>query len=445
MFHDRREIEAALETCDVLGWAAYEFYDQTTGRRLTTAEQAEWCHPGITMCLWRLLMARNETLPPNYLTGTSGGIYCSYWLMARAHFDEYMHWSYPLVRRCLDEPDAVIRSHPRSIGFVLERLFLCWCELTAKRVRNLARPVPGVCVNRFLSPRGEAPGATQRNFLAGAASASGAAADELGRRLHRAREQIVRRRAYVCQTGREQPRIIELLPGGTVWAEKAADLEEWSVRASEQEILLELSGSRGCRARLHYYNDYFWHGTTLLGTKAAMALLPAALLFARRGPGGSPCDTRFPIELVDRLRRALDLRCFVAMGSADDVPRAVLPRFEQVHTLEPGQRWSDVLPALDGPALLWLDKATRSELPLLAELAAIYAHRPDHVLLLNNAGRFLEPNAAPHDPRKCPNFADLSDFLARQRPAPFVDIVGDVLLIAPAAVGALLARPGNDS
>jgi FkbM family methyltransferase len=141
VFGDRHAIAACLEEFDVLGWAAYEFFDAVSGRPLSMAEQGEWEHPGITMCIWRLLMAWNEPLPRDYMTGSCGGVYCNYWLMAREHFHEYMNWSYPLVRHCLDHPDDFIRSHPRAPAYLVERLFICWCELSRKKVLNVAPPV----------------------------------------------------------------------------------------------------------------------------------------------------------------------------------------------------------------------------------------------------------------------------------------------------------------
>jgi FkbM family methyltransferase len=166
IIRDRQAIESALAEYDVLGWAAYEFVDAVSGRPLTMAEQGEWGHPGITMCLWHLLMTRNEPLPPHYLTGTSGGVYCNYWLMSRANFHTYMSWSYPLVVRCLEQPDEFIRCHRRSLAYLIERLFICWCDLSAKRVLHIAPPRKMPCVNHYLHPREDKPsGGSQERFV----------------------------------------------------------------------------------------------------------------------------------------------------------------------------------------------------------------------------------------------------------------------------------------
>src|SRR5262249_58231036 len=66
---------------------------------------------------------------------------------------------------------------------------------------------------------------------------------------------------------------------------------------------------------------------------------------------------------------------------------------------------------------------------VLDELAAIYAHRPDHVVLIDDARLFLSP--PPPDARQWPDFVALSEFLARQRPAPYVYVVGDVIVAGP--------------
>src|SRR5262249_50729223 len=86
---DRRALEAALARADVAGWAFYEFVEAPSGRPISIAEHRERFHPGITSFLWQLLLARNETLPLDYLTSNTG-LFCNYWVMSKQNFDEFM-------------------------------------------------------------------------------------------------------------------------------------------------------------------------------------------------------------------------------------------------------------------------------------------------------------------------------------------------------------------
>lgn len=134
VFEDRSTVEEGLHTHDIIGWGFYEFYDVETRRRVSQAEHSERCHPGIMSSLWRLLLSRNETVPPAFLTDNLG-LYCNYWIMAKAHFHDFMDWSYPMIQLGLEEPDAYIRSHPRSLAYLVERLFICWYMRSGKRLQ----------------------------------------------------------------------------------------------------------------------------------------------------------------------------------------------------------------------------------------------------------------------------------------------------------------------
>jgi FkbM family methyltransferase len=146
VLQDRQAVAEGLARYDILGWGFYTFLDVQSKRPVTLAEQGERCHPGITSALWRLLHLNNETMPDHYLRGHSG-LYCNYWLMSRENFGAYMSWSYPKVRWTLDHPDAFCASHPRSLSFLVERLFILWYLLKGKSLCNIGTMVHGLCGN----------------------------------------------------------------------------------------------------------------------------------------------------------------------------------------------------------------------------------------------------------------------------------------------------------
>lgn len=150
IFQTRDEVEAALASFDVVGWGGARHFDALTGRPISMAEQGERFHPGLIACLYKLLMSRDETFPREYLVENTG-LYCNYWVMSKAKFNEYMSWSYPLVRWCLDNYEPYIASHPRSVSVVVERLFICWCALRGQRLGHVGE----VRTMRWLNPFSE--------------------------------------------------------------------------------------------------------------------------------------------------------------------------------------------------------------------------------------------------------------------------------------------------
>jgi ADP-heptose:LPS heptosyltransferase/Flp pilus assembly protein TadD len=136
ILRDRVALEADFERCEVVGWYFCTCVDTTSGREVSVAAQAECWHPGITATLARVLLQAGERMPLEYLTATTG-LFCNYWAMTWANFDDFMRWSSPMVQRCLADPDAFTRSHRRSLGYLVERLFICWYSLRGKRLQNL--------------------------------------------------------------------------------------------------------------------------------------------------------------------------------------------------------------------------------------------------------------------------------------------------------------------
>lgn len=140
ILHDRKALEEALCQHDVLGWGFYSFFHVPSGRSMTLAEQGEYCHSGMTACLQALLGERGEALPASYRESNTG-LFCNYWVMSRQSFNQLMLWSYPLVRRCLDQPQRISSSEPRFLAYLAERLFICWYGLTNKRLANVGQVV----------------------------------------------------------------------------------------------------------------------------------------------------------------------------------------------------------------------------------------------------------------------------------------------------------------
>jgi hypothetical protein len=136
IFTARQQVEQALASADILGWCGHRFQDAQTGRPVALAEQAERSHPGIVSFLYRLMLMRNERMPDSFLV-SNAGLFANFWATSRANFNAFMEWSFPLVRWCLANPQQpYLQSHPKAIGYLIERLFILWYLMKGLRVTH---------------------------------------------------------------------------------------------------------------------------------------------------------------------------------------------------------------------------------------------------------------------------------------------------------------------
>lgn len=151
VFTKHEDVAPLLAQAEVVGWGGYQFLDARTGQPISLAEGSERSHLGIVSCLWKLLMLRDERMPIGFVSGAVG-LFCNYWAMSRASFEQYMEWSFPLVRYCLTNPDAHVQSHPRSVGYLAERLFILWYMLREKRLMHVGQVQNMPYFNPFYVP-----------------------------------------------------------------------------------------------------------------------------------------------------------------------------------------------------------------------------------------------------------------------------------------------------
>ncbi|MGF1583135.1 MAG: FkbM family methyltransferase [Gemmataceae bacterium] len=151
VFESREAVQEALSQCDIVGWRTCQFFDETGKKPVTLAEQSEWAHHSSLMGMWKLLMMRGETLPPQFLT-QNVGVFGNSWVLSKDNFREYMEWSSPLVKYCLDHPEECIYSHPRSMPVFIERLFIVWYLIYEKKVASTGQPASVLCRNTYCQP-----------------------------------------------------------------------------------------------------------------------------------------------------------------------------------------------------------------------------------------------------------------------------------------------------
>lgn len=144
-FQSKSQVQELLSRNHIVAWGGYRFFKDSDRSPLMMAAHGESAHPGITNSLCRLLDLAGESIPLEYLA-MNQGLYCNYWAMSKELFELFMQWSYPLIKQCLDRPDAYVRSHPRALSYLVERLFICWYLNRDFRI-HLVEPIKDIGFN----------------------------------------------------------------------------------------------------------------------------------------------------------------------------------------------------------------------------------------------------------------------------------------------------------
>ena len=142
-FSSRREVENALESAQLVGWGWHEVSHHRKGELSGAAAQLEVSHPGGFAYLARALTEFDIPLPQRFQTDR-WALFGSYWVLPTRLFEDFMAFSWPVVEWCLRNRRefAYVESDPRSIGFIVERLFNVWYMQQGLSTLRLG-PVPG--------------------------------------------------------------------------------------------------------------------------------------------------------------------------------------------------------------------------------------------------------------------------------------------------------------
>ncbi len=113
-------IDNLLEEYDILGWLFYNL-------RRPVFAQGEFWHRGMGAFIETLFRAFDRKIPQRFRTDRSA-LFANYWIMRSADFNAFMEWSFPMIQWCLQRQNKLpfIASSAKSIGYVMERLFIAW-------------------------------------------------------------------------------------------------------------------------------------------------------------------------------------------------------------------------------------------------------------------------------------------------------------------------------
>ena len=143
VFRSRFHVSRKLWRTSFAGWGFYKVGRYRFKGLSGAAAQAERAHPGIMALLERMADLFDFEISNRFYTD-SRVLYCNYWVMKKAYFNQYMEWSWPKVKWCLehqsedpflnqrvpgDEQMAARNGSEvsgKAVGYVMERLFILW-------------------------------------------------------------------------------------------------------------------------------------------------------------------------------------------------------------------------------------------------------------------------------------------------------------------------------
>tara|TARA_R100001594_G_scaffold133871_1_gene174760 strand:- start:239 stop:964 length:726 start_codon:yes stop_codon:yes gene_type:complete len=144
IFKDLEQVDSLVSEHGVVGWGEYDLLNRV-GSPITLKKQTEVCHPGLNKYISDVLNMHGHTLPSNWDQHTSG-FFANYWVMTRQLFDNFMEFSWPMVKWSLENvKDSEYYkkgtkygtvSNAKATGYFMERLFLIWYLSEGKTPHN---------------------------------------------------------------------------------------------------------------------------------------------------------------------------------------------------------------------------------------------------------------------------------------------------------------------
>jgi hypothetical protein len=134
IFKDKKYVESLVEKHNVVAWGQYELFDKK-GINISLSTQTKACHPGLNEYMEFVLSNFGHTMPNEWSTECSG-FFANYWVMSRSMFDDFMEFSWPMVKYSLENIKSSdyykegtrygTVSNEKATGYFMERLFLIW-------------------------------------------------------------------------------------------------------------------------------------------------------------------------------------------------------------------------------------------------------------------------------------------------------------------------------
>jgi hypothetical protein len=150
IFSNKKIIEEYTNNNQILGWGFYFLMDMKQ-HPISIAKQSEVCHPGINEFLELAMKKFGYEMPDKYYSEPIG-LFANYWAMNKKMFNQYMEFSWPMVKWALDNRhnydyfkkemlgDRVTKD--KAVGYFMERLFIVWYLLNNHEVVTVGNLQP---------------------------------------------------------------------------------------------------------------------------------------------------------------------------------------------------------------------------------------------------------------------------------------------------------------
>ena len=145
MFKTASEVCGLLREHRIIGWGFHDVSPFKSSDLIGAAAQLELAHPGGFAYLTTALRENGHAIPARFSTDT-WVLYANYWAMKKSLFRDFMEFSWPVLQWCLrtQKDHAFVHTHDRSIGYIMERLFIVWYMTRGEIPHRLGpHPLPG--------------------------------------------------------------------------------------------------------------------------------------------------------------------------------------------------------------------------------------------------------------------------------------------------------------
>ena len=141
-FESSAEVKHFIQKHQIVGWGNYKLLgvlDADKGKAggfpISLSAQAEACHPGINEFISTVFEQFDHVVPEAWASSDSG-FFANYWAMSNKLFNEYMEFSWPMVKWSLEnvqefnffkeQPVFSTITNAKATGYFMERLFILW-------------------------------------------------------------------------------------------------------------------------------------------------------------------------------------------------------------------------------------------------------------------------------------------------------------------------------
>ena len=144
------QVESLINEHDIVAWGEYDLQNKL-GMPISLSTQSKVCHHGLNEFMGMVFSKFNTEVPNEWFIKTSG-FFANYWVMSWGKFDDFMHFSWPMVEWALSNIKDTdyyktqvtygTVSPEKCVGYFMERLFILWYLSRGQKPFNPSKSQP---------------------------------------------------------------------------------------------------------------------------------------------------------------------------------------------------------------------------------------------------------------------------------------------------------------